>query len=146
MAIFRLSVFILSITSLSLTAYGSNVSTCQSDATMSQVISEELSTAEKTEVYNVDGEMVGAFQYNPDDGELMALYLCGSNPGYYYAVGNLDEAMVSAIYNDEYEAVVSSNIMGDKVMKITIEQMSFLGESADADYESFSTTLFVNLK
>ncbi len=118
-----------------------DVESCANDTYTSQRIQEDIPAADRIDIFNAQKEVVGAFGFVPESGDLYSLYLCGANSGYYYAEGNAYDGSVSSIYNDEYDSEVDSEALGD-LTKVVLNHVTFAGEPEDADYPPFSTVFF----
>ncbi|WII71110.1 hypothetical protein QJS83_11625 [Bdellovibrio sp. 22V] len=105
---------------------------------------EEVSQEVALDVFNSQGEIVGALEYDSASGKIHSLYLCGRNSGFYYAEGNLWAGQLDAIYNDEYDAEFVVARKGS-VLKISLLSVKFVGEPEDADYPPFSAEIFVKI-
>lgn len=124
--------------------YSKDVESCANDPYTQGRINEDIPAADRLTIYNANKEVVGAFGFVPETGDLYSLYLCGANSGYYYAEGNAYNGTVDSIYNDEYDSEVESDTVG-AVTKVTLKDVTFAGEPEDADYPPFSTEFFFNI-
>lgn len=134
-----------------------SIDVCAKDSYVAEQIS-EVAASERLDVFNAQGGVVGALVFRSGglSGGLAALYLCGSNSGYYYADGEIAdwitnvgrEVSVGSIYNDEYEVEAKAQTLkkdGESAnLKIQVK-IQFVGEPEDADYQPFSAEIFVKV-
>ena len=125
-------------------ALASDVSSCASDDYTSERINEDVPANERLDVFNTSDEVVGAIHFHQESGDMIALYLCGSNTGYYYAEGNVYEGEFTSFYNDEYDSVFEADEYDGK-LEISVKAVYFSGDPEGADYEPFSASLYVNI-
>ena len=118
------------------------VEACSTDKYTSERIKEQITPERRLHVFNGKGEVVGAFEFDPADGEVVNLYLCGSNSGQYYAEGNVQKGLEVNIYNDEYDSVTkTTEIPGGFKIEISI---TWGGEDPmSADYGPVNTVVYV---
>lgn len=140
---------------VSVVAQAKAIEACSQDAYTSERISEETSATQRLDVLNEKGDLIGVVVYSPESEEKMlhALYLCGSNSGYYYINADLVDWIKAAsgktpvkiglIYNDEYDVSATGHLVNG-LLKLQI-RVAFSGEPEDADYPEFAGTLFVKL-
>lgn len=128
----------------SLPALASGVGSCAQDDYSSERIEEDVPANERLDVFNTSDEVVGAIHYDSNSGDMVALYLCGSNTGYYYAEGNVYEGEFTSFYNDEYDSVFETDVYDGK-LEISVKAVYFSGDPEGADYEPFSASLYVNI-
>lgn len=135
-----------------------SVDSCGKDSFMSQQISQVPAT-DRLDILNAQSEVVGALAFESavaSTGNLAALYLCGSNPGYYYVNGTASswitnpgqEVVVGPIYNDEYEVQAKAQTLkrlnGIASLKLQL-RVKFTGDPQSADYPPFSAEVFINI-
>lgn len=118
------------------------VQACSADKWNQGNIEDNVPEAERLAVKNLKDEVVGAFHYDPATGDLFALYLCGSNSGYYYAEGNIFKGEVSTIHNDEYDSVIEAELEGTDLY-LQLKTVYFTGSPEYADFEPFGAVLKV---
>ncbi len=117
--------------------FAADIASCKTDNYTSERISEEIPKEERVYVYNGE-EIVGAFGV-VNGNELYSLYLCGKNPGYYYADGSLQalkggDREAAFLYNDEYEFTITQVNVVDSKTKVFFEVSS----DGAMDYDDFS--------
>ncbi len=119
-----------------------SVAACSTDSYTSERIKEDVTSEKRMDVFNAKGEVVGAFEFDPADGELVNLYLCGNNSGHYYAEGNFRKDPQVRIYNDEYDSVTrSTKIAGALKIELSINWVGEVLE--DADYGPVRAVIYV---
>lgn len=125
-------------------AQGQAVQACIHDSYVQGRIEEHVPVNERLAIYNSKNENVGVFHFDPQSGEIHALYLCGDNSGYYYAEGNAFDGSIASINNDEYDAEFELYEEDGKV-DLSIFAIYFLGDPDYADYPPFSAKLYFNI-
>lgn len=140
------TVLALSLTLMASAAFaGSNaVEACTADSYVQERIEEYIPANERLAVFNSKNETVGAFHFDPQSGEIHALYLCGANSGYYYAEGNAYDGIVVSLHNDEYDSDFDTDEEDGKAV-VSIFAIYFTGDPEYADYEPFSAKLYFNI-
>ncbi|WP_413612191.1 hypothetical protein [Bdellovibrio sp. HCB-110] len=134
-----------------------SVDACVNDSYVAEQI-REIDASERLDIFNAQGDIVGAliFRSGGLSGGLAALYLCGSNSGYYYADGEIAdwithigrEVPIGSIYNDEYDVEAKAQTLNrdEKSTNLKIHvKAQFAGDSEYADYEPFSAEIFVKV-
>lgn len=120
------------------------VQACTEDSYVQGRIEEHVPANERLAVFNSKNQTVGAFHFDPQSGEIYALYLCGANSGYYYAEGNAFEGSIVSINNDEYSSDLEIYEDDGKAV-LSIFAIYFTGDPEYADYEPFSAKLYFNI-
>ncbi|MCB9094819.1 MAG: hypothetical protein H6621_07100 [Halobacteriovoraceae bacterium] len=120
-------------------SFAEGISACSEDSYSSKRIEKEVPENERVTLFNADDEMVGVVHAVGD--QLVALYLCGDNPGYFYADGSLKSfkfSGFSVIYNDEYDVEILGVEHEATRTKMTIHVESY----GSSDYESFTDSFY----
>ncbi len=134
----------------------SGIDACKRDKYTSREI-KKIAPEAQAILTNEYGELVGVFEYVAKDHNLVNLYLCGNNPGYYYVnndsvsdwIGKVGETKtIELIYNDEYsvDAKATTHFIGNKYAKVEMTiHVKFTGEPEGADYAPFTATFYADL-
>lgn len=127
---------------LSIQSLAEPVSPCAKDEYTQKQITENIAAGERIDIKNSDDAVVGAFDYDPETGDISDLYLCGSNSGYYYAEGNAYKGEVENIHSDEYDSAFEVDNFDMKKINLVVYAIYFTGHPDGADYEPFSADLY----
>ncbi|KYG66265.1 hypothetical protein AZI86_04185 [Bdellovibrio bacteriovorus] len=136
--------FFVSLAASAAFARGNAVEACTQDSYVQGRIEEHVPVNERLAVFNSKNQVVGAFHFDPEGGEIHALYLCGANSGYYYAEGNGFDGSVVSLNNDEYDSDFDMDEEDGKAV-LNIFAIYFTGDPEYADYEPFSAKLYFNI-